>query len=126
MEESGGDRLVSEFNEAKFQIFRLHNTWVETKNLREQGKLLQVKWKLDSAAIELWTDAERLDEEKKEEKNKWVVRLQKIDDDINKAISNKSLKEVYFSLLEKEKLLRSLQNAAGKGAKYRPDDYDDM
>ena len=34
------ESLTSEFNEAKFQIARLHNIWLECKNLREKGNLL--------------------------------------------------------------------------------------
>jgi hypothetical protein len=121
------ENMTSEFNEAIFQIQRLHIIWIECKRLRENGRLIEWKWKLDSAEIELDADAERLDKNENNER-KWHEELKKIDEEIEKAEKDKNLRETYKSLKNKEKLLRSLQQASGKGSKYRPggDDEFDM
>lgn len=114
------DKLISEFNEAKYQIYRLHNIWTECKFLRERGKLMQVRWKLDSAAIELWDDAMRLDEgkDKKDEKEKYTSKILNLDKEISDAVKAKNIELFYTKLMEKEILLRKLQNESGKGSKY--------
>jgi len=120
------ERLVSEFNEAAFQISRLHNLWLETKNLREKGRLIKCKWKLDSAAIELWNDALRLDEDIDKEEEKYTYKLQELDKSLDNAGKKSDLASFYDKLVEKEKLLREIQEKAGKGAKLRPADDDLM
>lgn len=69
------ERLISEFNEAKFQIFRLHNLWLECKHFRESGMLLNWKWKLDTAEIELYEDAKHCD---KQDKKGFLQRIKEI------------------------------------------------
>ena len=110
------ERLISEFNEAKFQIYRLHYIWLECKKLRESGKIIKYKWKLDSALIELNFDAERLDEL---DATSYVSDLKKLDEEIEDAENGRKLNLLYKKLLEKEKLLRKIQEACGKGAKFR-------
>jgi len=111
------ERLISEFNEAKFQVFRLHNIWMECKMFRESGKLMEWRWKLDTATIELYYDAEMLDEQKG---TNYVQQLKDLDKEIENAIKQKNLEELYKKLKEKEILLRKIQNEAGKGGKYKP------
>lgn len=124
--------LTSEFNEAKFQIARLHNIWLECKNLREKGNLLAWKWKLDSAQIELNNDAQRLDDEKNNKQkdgNKvsgYIDKLTNVDLQILLAEQKKNLGLLYTHLKKKEMLIREIQEAAGKGAKYRSWDDDGM
>jgi flagellar motility protein MotE (MotC chaperone) len=118
--------MTSEFNEAQNQIWRLNTIWIVCHKYRETGKLLQWKWKLEGAQIELNADAERLDKTIKDEKEKWIKRLENINESINKSESSKKLKEMYENLIKKEMILRSLQESSGKGAKYRPHDDDDM
>jgi hypothetical protein len=119
------ENMTSEFNEAVFQIQRLHSIWMECKRLREGGRLIEWKWKLDSAEIELDADAERLDKNIADEE-KWIKKIEKTDSDIAKAEKDKNLKDVYKYLKNKEKILRSLQQASGKGSKYRPGGDDDF
>jgi len=118
--ESNEERLISEFNEAKFQIFRLHNIWMECKLFRERGKLIAWRWKLDTAMIELWNDAVRLDEHKEKEEDTYVFKLNKLNEDIIKVLAEKNLSEFYDILMKKEMMLRKIQEDAGKGAKFRP------
>jgi len=117
------EKLISEFNEAKLQIFRLHNIWLECKHFRETGRLVHWKWKLDTATIELWNDAKRLDNESEEEGN-YISSLKKLDKEIFEAEKQKNLAKLYQKLVEKEKLLREIQEEAGKGARYKPVDED--
>lgn len=118
------DKLISEFNEAKFQIARLHNLWMEARNYREKGNLVALRWALDSATIELHSDAERLDSDSS--KNKYIEELNEIDLHISEAILEKNMSNLYHLLVEKEKLLRNIQESAGKGAKLKPSDEDGM
>lgn len=117
-------KLISEFNEAKFQIFRLHNIWVDLRNLREKGNLVKINWILDSAQLELATDANRLDENIKEEEKKYSSKLKKLDEEILKSFTSADKKELYKYLKEKETLLRILQQDAGKGGRLRDADDD--
>lgn len=121
------ERLISEFNEAKFQIYRLHNLWVVSKSYREAGKLIDWKWTLDTAEIELSNDALRLDKETDEDDGiptNWKSRIELVNKDIENAEEKKNMKELYKSLKNKEKLLRNLQEICGKGGKFRQADED--
>lgn len=122
------EKLLSEFNEAIFQISRLHNVWLECKSCRERGNLLGWKWKLDTASIELFNDAKRLDTDgrmikgEKKEKIKeegYLGQLKKLDEKINEAEVKKQKGRLYNHLMEKEKLLREIQEESGKGAKFK-------
>jgi len=126
------ERMISEFNEAKFQIFRLHNVWLECKSLREKGFLNKWRWKLDTAMIELWNDAKRIDgeedeSEKPEEKEKrYISKLKKVNKEINDSTKQKKIELIYNNLIKKELLLREIQEAAGKGGRLKSADEDYM
>lgn len=121
---SSEERLISEFNEAKFQIYRLHNIWVECRYLREKGKLISWRWRLDTAMIELWNDAERLDGNS--EKKYYTTKLRNLNKEVAEKLKEKNLEKLYNKLMEKEIFLREIQEKAGKGAKFRPADDDYM
>jgi len=120
------EKLISEFNEAKFQILRLHNIWAECKYLREKGKIISWRWRLDTATIELWNDAKRLDKDKNKDEDSYIKGLELIDKEVKKAIEDKNPAELYVKLVEKEKLLREIQEKSGKGARYKSVDEDYM
>lgn len=120
------EKLISEFNEAKFQIYRLHNLWVECKFLRERGKLIHLRWKLDSITIELWGDAKRLDEDIDKKEEKYISKLENLDINIIMALNEKNFSDLYSKLMEKEKLLKEIQEKAGKGSRWKPADDDYM
>ncbi len=108
------ERKLSEFNEASFQIQRLHNAWLDCRRLRESGNLEKWKWALDSVEIELSVDS--IDNEGELE-------------DVNKKLSGIKeikLEDFYLFLKEKEKLLRKIQDKAGKGGKYKDPDDDNL
>jgi len=108
------ERAISEFNEAKFQIIRLHEIWVKCKTKREGGDLIGWRWALDSAKIELWDDIDKIDNN--DGKN-FIKQFEQIEDDIENNHSN--FRKLYPLLVKKETLLRKCQNLAGKGAKYK-------
>jgi len=120
------ERLISEFNEAKFQIYRLHNLWQEAKHHRESGNLVHLRWTLDSAAIELSHDAKKLDGNLKDDKEGYVFKVEELNSEINSAVQNGNLSKLYLKLVEKEKLLREIQEESGKGGRYKQEDSDWM
>lgn len=118
------EHQTSEFNDAVFQIERLHNFWNECKYYREKGKLVEYYFKLDGVEIELYPDAMRLDKESGEKEEKWADKIKDINDQIQLAFGKKDFKEFYKKLIDKEKILRTLQFATGKGGKYKNEDDD--
>ncbi len=118
------DRLISEFNEAKYQILRLHYIWLQAKQHREAGKFNNVRWALDSAEIELWQDIQIIDEDISDKDKKYEKKIKDINDKIEENKNNPA--EFYKNLQEKEKILRIAQEKAGKGAKRRTDDDESM
>ncbi len=106
------DKKISEFNEAGLQIQRLHNAWCDCRRNREAGNLLKVKWILDSIEVELNVD---------------IIRGEHLDKikEINKTLSEvKDMNEFYSATMDKEKLLREVQDSSGKGGKYKDPDED--
>jgi hypothetical protein len=124
--EEYSERRISEFNEAAFQIQRLHSIWVECKMRRQLGDLPGIRTALDSASIELWVDAIKIDDREKKE-NGFQKKINAVDKEIEYVIEKKditSLKNLYKLLIIKEKLLRQLQEEAGKGGKTKLEDDD--
>jgi len=58
VEEFDNSRLISEFNECKFQIFRLHDSWETIKRHIRAGNLIDWNTELDIIFLELTTDQE--------------------------------------------------------------------
>ena len=122
---------VSQYNEAMFQLQRLHVLWMKASNERQRGQLNSYAQTLISAQIELLNDAKKLD---KNRKTKYLAQLrildQKILDCVNAKVDEeatdseknnflKDNKQLYFNLLcSKESLLREIQDNSGKGGKY--------
>ena len=104
--------LTSDFNEAKFQIYRLHILWLNCNTLSQLGKLTEWKWKLDTIWRELSTDAKQKDNTNKNKDN--FKKIQELNDKIAEAKGNSKL---YNTLQEKEIFLRCLQDEVGKGSK---------
>lgn len=118
------EHQTSEFNDAVFQIERLHNLWNECKFLRQHGRLIAYYHSLDSVEIELYPDAIRLDKESGEKKEKWIETISELNKKIKTAYAEKKVSDFYQKLMNKEKTLRSLQFASGKGGKYKNEDDD--
>ena len=109
---------TSDFNEAKYQILRLHLLWQSCNTLSQNGQLVKWKWKLDAIWRELAADAKEKNELLLYEKNKLLN---------NKIAFNKDEEDkLYLSLQDKEIFLRTLQESVGKGSKKRFTDEDDF
>jgi len=125
--------LTSDFNEAKFQIYRLNNLWASIQLLFQLGDFINIKWKLDSIWGELSADAREKDGYKKDyigwvtegikNPKSYLFLNKKLKLDIAKAINRH---ETYATLRERESFLRCLQDDVGKGAKRSSSDEDDM
>lgn len=100
--------FISEFNEAKFQIYRLHLIWTSCNQLSCAGRLTEWRWKLDRAWIELSPDANS------KPYKKYFEKIEELETNILKA---KGDKELYQVLNKKEIFLRCLQDEVGKGSK---------
>ncbi|GAG32121.1 unnamed protein product, partial [marine sediment metagenome] len=128
MEESQNkDELVSDFNEAKNQIMRLGNLWNQFSSSMISGNFMGDKganWILDNVFGELSTDAEKQDKEKDDKDEKYETKIKKINGLIAKHKDND--KKIYSIMRFKEKILRRLQDDAGKGARYSYADDDMM
>lgn len=100
--------LLSEYNEAGAQMFRIGNIWQNSHNQRKKGDFQSYNWELDGAWIELGADARQIDPD-------YYIPAWKM---INEAIERAPNNRVRYELLKKkEEFLRDLQERAGKGSK---------
>ena len=107
---------VSKYNEASFQIMRLHEFWVRAEAYANAGMFDRWKFILDSIWRELYSDVLRMkDAMRIQTKNKRI----KIDTDIAQAKSNVQL---YRMLIKKHEFLKEIQDKSGKGAMYVDED----
>jgi len=119
------DDLVSDFNEAKNQIMRLGNFWNLFGSAMLSGNFMGDKganWILDNVFGELSPDAEKQDKDTKEEIKRYEIKIKKINELIGEHRDDDI--KLYKILRFKEKVLRRLQDEAGKGARYSYADED--
>lgn len=132
-------RLQSEYNEAAMQMQRLHNLWLKCESYKEKGLIEKYKNSLRTAESELKYDAgllsNHLDEEdpesylvKLKESNKQILDCEKL---FSKVVSGNYIRAIinkkWGLLIQKEELLREIQEESGKGGKRsNPDDYDEI
>lgn len=114
--------LISDFNEAKFQIFRLHDLWQGCNAAATVGNLSLWKWKLDCIWRELSPDAKKRDDSG----SKYCEEIKKLNSDITTAQRSRNDGKLYQALSEKEEFLRQLQDDVGKGSRRRSTDEDLM
>lgn len=108
--------VLSDFNEAKFQILRLNYLWQSCNSMSTSGRLDKWKWHLDAIWRELSPDAYK--------KDKSYFNLIK---ELNESIKNHTNQEEFYDALSnKESFLRMLQDEVGKGARWRKTDEDDL
>jgi len=116
--------MTSDFNEAKFQIYRLHILWLSCNTLSEEGKLIDWKWKLDTIWRELSPDATAKDKGKENNiKATYSYKMKVINHNIAKSRGQNA---IYNALQEKEVFLRCLQEEVGKGSKKSFEDNEDF
>ena len=116
-------RQISEFNESAYQINRIHNHLQIVASYREKGEFHKVRWKLDSIEMELRYDAKKIDDA---DKTIYIKRLNEINIKLRDAVDNRNSEELYSLLMNKETLLREIQQESGKGTRYRDPDEDDL
>jgi hypothetical protein len=114
--------LISDFNEAKFQIYRLHILWLTCNTLSQTGKLLEWKWKLDTIWRELSPDANYKDKNNETE-DTYLNKVKLLNQNIAKSNGRE---ELYNALQEKEIFLRCLQEEVGKGSKKSSTEMEDF
>lgn len=109
---------ISSFNEAAFQITRLHGCWTLANSYSRKGKLNAWKWILDVIWRELYANAKR--------NTNWEEIKKSIKEIDTKIARNQfERNKLYKYLIEKEEFLRELQDKVGKGSSYN-DDLDSM
>lgn len=114
------ENQVSEFNENANKIQRLHNYWLEIAKARHRGNFGDARWLLDTVESELKYEAKRID---KANDTKYVADLKEINTKLN---NTRKLFLVYRLILEKEELLREVQQEIGMGTTYKDPDEDEM
>ena len=119
MEYNDGKESLSDFNEASFQIQRLHNLWLDSCRYSREGNYHMWKWTLDRAWIELSPDAKKKDHSKK---TSFCRDVKLYDKRIDLAKTNN---QRYYALKKKEEFIRKLQDDVGKGSK-RSDSFEDI
>ncbi len=112
-------KLISEFNEAKFQVLRLHNSWVLCNSYRRGGKLTSWKWELDTIWDELSSKAKKRGED-------FSDKVKKIDGAIEKDEKSKKQSSIYNGLREKHRFLKEVQDNVGMGGKMKEEGEDDI
>lgn len=121
--------LTSAFNEGALQIQRLHYLWINVNQAREAGNNEKWRWRLDAVWAELSRDAVRIagkfnpEEFDKLKDNTWFKTHNKLLEAVKEANTKKG-EDLYVALNELEIFLRILQDAAGKGGRYK-DPHDD-
>lgn len=118
---------TSDFNEAKSQLFRLHNLYLDCRNYTKKGDLIAFKWALEDIWTELCPDARVLggkDDLGPTKDNKYFTEIERLNKDIASAGVDRD--KLYQSLLNKYRFLRFLQDDAGKGSKRSPTDEDEF
>jgi len=130
----GKKDLISSFNEAKFQIIRLHLLYQSCNTLSQSGSLDKWKWRLDSMWRELSPDAKEKDgypgnefkqwlEEGIKKEGTYIYTITKLNEEIANAKTDNA---IYDALQKKEIFLRCLQDDVGKGSKRSSSDEDDI
>jgi len=101
--------VFSEFNEAKFQIIRLHDSYMRIRQARRSGNFSAYKWELDCLWDELSSKAIMKSE-------KYLDDIQALDQKIAQSTKKEAL---YDALRRKERYLRLIQEDVGMGGKLK-------
>lgn len=123
------EELLSSFNEAKFQILRIHENWTRCNYFRRKGDFLNWRWELDCLWDEIYGKIKiRNDEQFEDDIEKIDGRIQ-----AHKLPSNPTKEDVrqyngklYSLLREKQRLLKHIQEAVGLGGRMFTPDQDQI
>ena len=109
MEENNPEQ--SKYNEAMFQIQRLHDSWMKCNSFARVGKFNDWQWELDIIWRELCSDVAKCDDSKSTlDENDRLKR------DISNAKPDRT--NWYNALDARHQFLKKLQNEVGKGGVY--------
>ena len=111
-EEGIAETKISRYNQALGQIIRLDHLWQRFHNNVLEGKLKEANFILDRIWGELSGDAIKDNE----------TDINKVNKKIIECITDNNKEKFYITLMEKETLLRKIQNKQGKGTAYEEDD----
>ena len=114
-----GEKQTSEFNSAITQLNRLNEGWMDCTKYRERGMFGEYKNKLITIEIELDYDINRLNNQD----NNYIEEFDKVNQLIEKHAIEKNRIKLHSQLIRKEKLLREVQEEAGKGMKFQDTEY---
>lgn len=130
-------KQISIYNEAAMQMQRLHNIWLSCGSSRERGNIVKYENSLRNAETELKYDAFLLsDGLKKDHESNYIEKILNLNKKITKCniLISKTKNTIYYQasinrkwalLIEKEELLREIQEESGKGGKRGNPDEDD-
>ena len=102
---------VSRYNEASFQIYRLHECWVKSNNNARIGNFDAWRWELDIIWRELIADVRK----RLPNQEDVVKRNDEIKAIIKKA---KTKEDIYEALNTRHEFLKWVQDEVGKGGSY--------
>ncbi len=109
---------ISQYNEASLQILRLHEFWLKAEQYSNRGILIKWKFILDSIYRELSSDIDKMNDSKE---------IIKRDIEIRKKIAQANKSSILYHLLDqRHRLLKEIQDKAGKGSKYIDPDNEDF
>jgi len=105
---------TSKYNEAGFNILRLHNSWLRCAQYRSNANLDKWKWELDN----VWSDLVQ-DVTKEKLGNEYTIVLQK-NSALKKIVAQyyDDKNKLYLALDARHNFLRQLQDRVGKGGVY--------
>lgn len=116
-----GDNETSKFNEAQFEIERLHNHWLMAEHYANTGALFKWNLVLFSVRRELSADINRHSNKEKilAEDNGYIKQ-------IANAIRMGKKNQLYFIIHTRHVFLKQLQDDAGKGGSYEASNSQDF
>lgn len=102
----------SSYNEAGYQILRLHDSWVKCNQFRRHGDFNGWKWELDIIFSELYTDIKN--------RTKKGEEFFKKDKEYRELIAKANKPNtIYNALFERHNFLKTMQDEVGKGGSYQ-------
>ena len=111
---------TSRFNEATFQIERLHNLWLAIGRNSRHGRSNLTAWKflLDEVWRELIADVEKMAD---------TEGIKKENEKLKKNIVNaRGQEDLYNALDERHCFLKIIQDKSGKGGSYQDENAFDI
>jgi hypothetical protein len=112
----GSSSEVSEYNDAKLSIARLHNQWIKAEYHASKGDLKNWKFILDSIWRELSPDVLRKFGANSKHQKQNLSSM-------GKVAKSESRNQLYFNLNQRHEFLRHIQDIIGKAGRYVDEDY---